>query len=84
MKYTVDWTDAANDELAAAWLVSTDRNGLSQDVHSIEVQLAFDPFVLSESRDRDLERITFGGQSVVWYDIIPDDNKVLVTSFTLR
>jgi plasmid stabilization system protein ParE len=66
MSYDVEWSETAQNQLAAIWLAARDRHRINEIVDEIEVSLAERPNLLGESRDEDLPnevllRILFEG-----------------------
>ena len=60
MKYNVIFSDPADNELAAAWLKSSDRNAVTDLACHLEQQLSRDPFKIGEGRESPLDRIFYG------------------------
>ena len=83
MKYTVVFTELADDELAAAWLKSTDRKTVTNTANQLEFLLSNDPLNAGESRDSSLNRIIWGDPIGMTFEVIPDDYKVIVHSVWL-
>jgi plasmid stabilization system protein ParE len=52
MNFTVRWTRAARDQLAAIWVSHHDRNGVTAAAHRIDTLLARDPENLARSARR--------------------------------
>lgn len=50
MRYTVIWTDPAEQDLAALWMVAPDRNSVTSAAHILEQLLAEDPETRGEVR----------------------------------
>lgn len=83
MKYSVVFTDLADDELAAAWLKSTNRKALTDTANQLDSLLSHDPLNAGESRDTSLNRIIWGDPIGMTFEVIPDDYKVIVHSVWL-
>ena len=58
MNFTVVWVPAAEQELAAVWLRSADRDAVTTAVDALERRLATAPQTEGESREG-TERVTF-------------------------
>ena len=80
MKYRVAWTDPAESELAEVWLIANDRSAVTQMANHLERQLSFDPLNVGESRESSLSRIVYSSPIGMYFEIIPDDLKVLIHS----
>ena len=80
MKYAVLCTVAADGELAAIWIASDDRKGISAAAHEIEQALADAPLDHGESRDDNL-RIIFVAPLGARYVVMPEDQRVVIVQF---
>lgn len=83
MKYTVVFTELADDELAAAWVQSTNRKAVTDIANQLEALLSRDPLNAGESRDTSLNRIIWGDPIGMTFEVIPDDYNVIVHSVWL-
>jgi hypothetical protein len=77
MKWTVIYRLAAQDDLAGAWLNSSDPQAVADAADKIDRILAVNPLDAGESRDGD-SRVIFERPLTVMYDVYPDDNRVEV------
>lgn len=50
MRYTVIWTDSAEQNLAAVWLAAPDRNAVTSAANIVDQLLADDPETRGETR----------------------------------
>ena len=80
MKYRVEWGPIVEDQLAALWLASGDRSGVSAVADWFDQELARGPLTLGESRASSLEFIAFHPPLGIEYEVVPDDNLVIVLS----
>jgi hypothetical protein len=78
VNYTVYWVAVAEQELAAAWLASADRNAVSAAAHRLEKLLEADPLHTGESRQSSVQRVAFTTPLAIEFEIIVDDQKVRV------
>ena len=83
MTYRVAWTELADEELAAVWLQSSDRNAVTKMANLLEWLLTNFPFNVGESRESTLSRIVYSSPLGMYFEIIPDDLKVLIHSVWL-
>ena len=83
MKYRVAWTEPAEEELAAVWLAATDRSAVTKMTNYYERLLSFDPLNVGESRESSLSRIVYSSLLGLYFEVIPDDEKVLIHSVWL-
>lgn len=60
MNFTVVWDEAAEAELAAAWLTSPDKQAVTRAVNTLERRLQVDPANEGESRSGGI-RVAFEG-----------------------
>lgn len=77
MRYTVLWTSAAEQELAAIWLGAEDRDAVTSAADSIDAMLRDEPQTRGESRYGAL-RIFLVEPLGVDFEIRPDDRIVSV------
>jgi hypothetical protein len=78
MNYAVHWTEAALNELAAAWTAATDRNAVTAASHRLDLDLAADPFAIGLARNSSVNRTAVDLPLGVDYEIIEDDKTVRV------
>ncbi len=79
MKYTIEWTPPAEDELIAVWTAATDQSLVTAVVHRLEQRLRINPYV-GQTRHSSVNRVVLSPPIGIWFDIIEDDKKVLVLS----
>lgn len=77
MTFTVVWTEAAERELSAIWLSSTNRAFISAAANKIDETLRVDPDQQGESRNPG-QRILLETPLGVTFEILTDDNLVRV------
>ena len=77
MIYTVLWTPAAEQELAAIWLGAADRNAITSAAHTIDTLLRVDPETRGESR-HDTLRVLLVPPLGVDFDVVAADRTVYV------
>lgn len=53
-RYTVVWSDAAQDQLAQFWIDAVNRTAITQAAHSIDRELSSDPESKGQSVSEDL------------------------------
>ncbi|MBI1901825.1 MAG: type II toxin-antitoxin system RelE/ParE family toxin [Planctomycetia bacterium] len=83
MRYTVVWTPAAEQELAAIWLNSTDRNAAASAAGRIDALLAVDPESRGELRFDTVRYLSVPPLGVD-FEVIDDDCIVYVlAAFTV-
>jgi hypothetical protein len=82
MNFTVLWTAAAQQELAAVWLAAADREAVTTASYRIEVQIRANPLETGESRDEN-ERIVFDPPLVVVYVVDEPNRTAWVTTVAL-
>ena len=73
MTYSVHWTQFALKQLAAAWLVTADRNALTAASLRLQQSLAFDPFGQGIARNASTNRTAIDLPLGVDFEIIEDD-----------
>ena len=78
MNYSVHWTQLALKQLAAAWLVTADRNALTAASHRLEQSLALDPFGQGIARNASTNRTAIDLPLGIDFEIIEDDKKVRI------
>jgi hypothetical protein len=79
VRYTVVWTTAGEQDLAALWLTAPDRAAVSSAANTIDALLANDPDQRGESR-YDTVRILFVPPLGVDFDVQEPDRIVYVLS----
>lgn len=77
MKYTVLWTPAAEQHLAAVWLDARDRSAITSAAGSIDDMLSEDAHCRGESRESTV-RVTFVPPLGVEFDVLDQDRIVYV------
>lgn len=75
MNYSVIWLPAAEQELAALWLNSSDRGAITKAAAVLDQLLEKDPANEGESRPND-RRILFAPPLAAIYRIYPDEGRV--------
>ena len=78
MKYTVEWTPPAEDELIALWAASTDQALLTLVIHQLEQRLRLDPYRIGRRRQSSVNRVVLSSPIGMSFEIIEDDKKVLI------
>ena len=78
MNYTVTWTPTAEQELAAVWLGSSERNAVTTASHRLDHDLARDPFGRGLPRNSSVNRTATDLPLGIDFEIIEDDKKVRV------
>ena len=79
MRYTVLWTAAAQQELAALWLAARDRERISEAATAIDSTLERDADKAGESRFAEF-RILFVAPLGIYYHVTAADRAVRVTA----
>lgn len=77
MNYTVLWLPDAENELAAVWMASADRDAVTTASAELDRRLTDDPENEGESRGGD-RRITFEKPLAIDFDVYPDRKLVQV------
>lgn len=77
MKYTVTWSQSAEDELAQIWFATSVRAKVTEAVAVIDRQLRDEPDSLSESREAD-RRVTIVPPLTVTFQVSVEDRLVRV------
>jgi hypothetical protein len=77
MSWTVTYRPSARDELTEVWLNSPDRFAVTAAANKIDQLLRSDPLSCGESRDNS-KRVLLVPPLTVFYDVIPDDQMVIV------
>ena len=78
MKYRVIYDRVAEQELAEVWLLSANRNGVTSASAWLDVKLQINPLAIGRSRLSSLQRISILPDLGSFYDVVPDDAKVIV------
>lgn len=78
MSYTVEWLEPAEQELAAAWLRSSDRMAVTNAANELDRLLRIAPESQGESRPGG-RRIAFCKPLAIIYRVYPDQSLVLVS-----
>jgi hypothetical protein len=77
MKYVVEWTPPAEDELIALWTAAVDQSLAAAVVHRLEQRLQINPYA-GQRRQSSVNRILLSSHIGLLFDMIEDDKKVLV------
>ena len=77
MKFTVAWTDSADNELCELFMAVPNPDELSRFVNAIETELARRPEDIGESRDEHL-RVVMESHFGILFEVFPDDRLVQV------
>jgi hypothetical protein len=80
MNFTVIWTVAAQNQLAALWMAAADRSGVTAASDRIDQQIRLNPLGAGESRDRLTRRILFDPPLCVLYVVDEPNRMIHVTS----
>ena len=78
MKYTVGWVPIAEQELAAIWPASADREAVTRAAHQLDQRLRIIPLSVGESRQSSVRRVAFELPLAIEFEVIEDDKKVRV------
>lgn len=78
MTYRVIWGPQVEQMLAAIWLAAGDRRAETAAAAWFDRQLSRSPLALGESRESTLHRVEYYGPLGVEFEVIPDDNRVIV------
>lgn len=77
MTFSIIWSEAAIQDLAAIWLHVSDRTALNKAANEIDRLLARDPQYQGESRPGN-ERVIYIGPLAIRFDVVVDDLLVTV------
>jgi hypothetical protein len=77
MRWTVVWTNIAQNRLATTWNNAPDKAAVAAAADRIDVKLARDPYADSEERTAP-SRVMFEPPLAVGYDVSDDDRLVTV------
>ena len=78
MKYRVIYDRIAEQELAEVWLQSANRSGVTSASAWLDGKLQWNPLSIGRSRISTLQRISILPDMGSFYNVIPDDAKVIV------
>lgn len=78
MSYRVDWTSAAESDLAALWNAAADRNAVTTASEWLDEHLARDPLRFGEPWASSVHRIAVCDPIGVEFEVIEDDKRVIV------
>ena len=81
MKFTVVWTDSAEQDLAQFWLGARNRISIDEATQRIEAELATNPLHAGESRVGNVRVLTIEPLTVV-FSVRPADRLVKVVQVT--
>jgi hypothetical protein len=81
MKWAVEATEAAEEELAELWLLATDRPAITAAQHAIEQRLQRDPLGQGAELSEGLWKIV-AAPLVAYYEVDASTSRVVVTSVT--
>ena len=77
MKWVVEWTPSAENELASLWVSAPDKSQVRAAADAMDRELAENPLHAGESREG-TSRILVWSPLAVEFDVIVDDRKVIV------
>ena len=83
MTFTVVLSPSAEQHLAQAWLVSSDRPAVTVAMHQIEQKLSTNPLAAGESRASSVTRVDSVYPLGFTFDVVVDDATVYVTAMWL-
>ena len=78
MMYDVEWVPAANEELAAIWMLADDRAAVSRAVYRLDEALGREPLRLGESRESSVRRVVSYDMLTIAFEVVEDDKRVHV------
>jgi hypothetical protein len=78
MSYRVDWTKSAEQDLAALWTDSTDRNAVTAAAEWLDDHLARDPLHFGQPWASSVHRIAVRDPIGIEFEVIEDDKRVIV------
>jgi hypothetical protein len=78
MSYRVDWTEEAENDLAALWIAAPDRNAVTRASHWLDRRLLRAPLNFGEPWASSVHRIATRNPSGIEFEVIEDDKRVLV------
>ena len=79
MKYQVEWTSAAEDDLVRIWLQARDRQYLREALDQFEHDCGDHPLALGESRHGGF-RVVFNGSLKIWMEVNEEAKLVTICS----
>lgn len=83
--YRVYWGPTVEEMLADIWLAAADRDAVVADSEWLDKKLASAPLAQGESRESSLHRFAARPPLAADYEVVPDDNLVIVQSvFPIR
>ena len=84
MSYAVFWVPSAEQDLAAAWLGSADRNAVTRAAFRLEQHLLIDPLHSGvASRQLSVQRVAYEAPVGIEFEVVEDDKKVRVLTVWL-
>ena len=78
------WIAEAEQELAAIWLASSDRNAVPLAANELDQRLRVDPLHTGESRQSSVRRVAFEPPLGIEFEVIEVDKKVRVLGVWLH
>jgi len=78
MNYQVEWTPAAEQDLADVWNAAADRNAVTAAADWLDRHLARDPLHFGQPWASSVHRIAVRDPIGVEFEVIEDDKRVLV------
>jgi len=78
MTYRVDWTEAAENDLAGCWNATSDRNAVTAAATWLEHHLKLDPLRFGEPWASSVHRIAVHDPIGIEFEVIEDDKRVIV------
>ncbi|MBA4191850.1 MAG: hypothetical protein C0467_28050 [Planctomycetaceae bacterium] len=83
MTFTIVLTPDAENDLAVAWIASSDRPAVTTAAHQLEHKLAANPLAAGESRASSVNRVDYVLPLGFTFDVVVDDATVYVTAMWL-
>jgi hypothetical protein len=80
MNYRVEWTEEAEQRLAAVWMEAEDRAAVTAAARRLEQSLGYNPFGAGEARDDFDARLAFDGPIGMFYRVDVFARAVIVVS----
>jgi hypothetical protein len=78
MRYHVEWTAEAENDLAALWITALDRSAVTRASHWLDRHLLRTPLTFGEPWTSSVHRIATRVPSGIEFEVIEDDKFVLV------
>jgi hypothetical protein len=78
VNYSVVWTPAAEQELAAVWLAASERTAVTAVSYRLDQELSQDPYNVGFDRDLPVNRTATDLPLGIDYEIVEDDKQVRV------